>query len=218
MNYRAAADEAAGVVNDCRDHGVEAIAVQADVADPAAVVQMFQRVDDQLGPVEVLINNAGIVAPSLPVIDHDADRWIQMFNVNVIGAMVAAREAVRRMSTARGGSGGVIVNVGSAASRLGSPGEYVDYAASKGAIDTFTIGLSQEVAREGIRVNCVRPGLIHTDIHASGGRPDRVEQLKDRIPLGRGGGVDEVVDAIMYLAGDESTYVTGALLDVSGGR
>jgi NAD(P)-dependent dehydrogenase (short-subunit alcohol dehydrogenase family) len=192
--------------------------VAVEVADEAAVGALFETVDQALGTVGVLVNSAGIVAPRARVEDIDGPRLAQMFAVNVTGSFLCARQAVRRMSTRRGGAGGAIVNVSSAASRLGSPGEYVDYAASKAAIDTMTIGLAREVADEGIRVNAVRPGLVDTDIHASGGRPDRPALLAPTIPMKRPGQAAEVAFAIAWLCSREASYVTGALVDVSGGR
>lgn len=218
VNYRTDHEAARQVVTACEAAGASAVAIQADMAETDAVIAMFEQIDADIGPLGILVNNAGIVAPPAPVADHDIDRWRRIFDINVIGSFLCAREAVRRMSTATGGTGGVIVNVGSAASRLGSANEYVDYAATKGAIDTFTVGLAHEVADKGIRVNAVRPGLIDTEIHASGGQPDRIARLADRIPMQRGGTASEVADTIMFLIGDQSSYVTGALLDVSGGR
>ncbi len=171
-----------------------------------------------MGPVAALVNNAGIVAGPARVEEMTHDRLVAMFAVNVVGAFLCAGHAIRRMSTRHGAAGGVIVNVSSAAARLGSPGEYIDYAASKGAIDTMTIGLAKEVAADGIRVNAVRPGLIRTDIHASGGQPGRIERLATGIPMGRGGEPDEVAHAITWLCSPEASYVTGAILDVTGGR
>lgn len=210
-----AADE---VVRDARAAGVRALAVRADVGVDADVRRLFAETDAALGRVGALVNNAGIVAPSRRVDEYDAARLEAMFRTNVIGAFLCAREAVRRMSTRHGGPGGTIVNVSSVASRLGSPAEYVDYAASKGAIDTMTVGLAKEVASEGIRVNAVRPGLTYTDIHASGGEPGRVDRLKDAIPMKRGGEAIEVARAIAWVLSDEASYVTGAVLDVGGGR
>ena len=198
--------------------GGRAIAVQADVADEAQVLAMFQRVDAELGRLTALVNNAGVVDTSQRLEDMSVARWRRMLDINVIGSLVCAREAVRRMSTRHGGSGGSIVNMSSAASRLGGSGQYVDYAASKGAIDSLTLGLAKEVAAEGIRVNAVRPGLIETDIHASGGQPDRVRQLAHLVPMGRGGSADEVAQAVVWLMGDGASYTTMSLMDVSGGR
>lgn len=217
LSYRVAVEDAELVLAACVAAGREATAVRADVRVEADVLGLFAAADE-LGPVGALVNNAGIAGPKARVDELDVERLERMVSVNIVGAFLCAREAVRRMSTDHGGAGGVIVNVSSAAARLGSAGEYVDYAATKGAIDTMTLGLSREVAREGIRVNAVRPGLIKTDIHASGGRPDRVADRADSVPLGRGGEALEVARAIAWLCSDDSSYVTGALLDVSGGR
>ena len=206
------------MVSELRAGGAEALAIRADVSVEADVVQLFAEVDRHFGALRVLVNNAGVVAPSERVEAFSAERITRMFAVNVLGSILCAREAVKRMSTRSGGTGGTIVNVSSAASRLGSPGEYVDYAASKGAIDTFTIGLAKEVASERIRVNAVRPGIIDTDIHASGGQPDRVARVGASLPFGRAGRAQEVAEAILWLASDESSYSSGALLDVSGAR
>ena len=218
VNYAADAQAAEAVVRAIRAGGGSAIAVQADVADEAQVLRMFAQVDAGLGRLTGLVNNAGVVDRGAPLAAHDVARWRRMFDVNVIGTLLCAREAVRRMSTRQGGAGGGIVNVSSGAARLGAPGEYVDYAASKGAVDAFTIGLAKEVAAEGIRVNAVRPGLIDTEIHASGGRPDRVAQLAHQIPLGRGGTVGEVAEAIVWLLSDKASYTTMSLLDITGAR
>jgi NAD(P)-dependent dehydrogenase (short-subunit alcohol dehydrogenase family) len=188
------------------------------VADEAQVMAMFQKIDAKLGRLTGLVNNAGVVDVSARVDEMSLARIKRMFDINVIGSMLCAREAVRRMSTKHGGEGGAIVNVSSAASRLGSPGQYVDYAAAKGAIDAFTIGLAKEVAAEGIRVNAVRPGLIETEIHASGGLPTRVRDLQHLVPMQRGGTADEVAQAIVWLLSDAASYTTMSLLDVSGGR
>lgn len=217
ISYREDAAAAGVVATECHALGVQSTAVRADVSQEADVLALFVAADE-LGALQVLVNNAGITGPKARVDELAADRIAQMLAVNVLGSFLCAREAVRRMSTAHGGGGGVIVNVSSAAARLGSPGEYVDYAATKGAIDTMTVGLAREVAREGIRVNAVRPGLIKTEIHARGGQPDRVEERRDSVPLGRGGEAMEVANAIAWLCSDEASYVTGALLDVSGGR
>ena len=198
--------------------GGTALALQADVAGEAQVLRMFERIDAEMGPVTGLVNNAGVVDVSARLDEMSVARWRRMFDVNVIGSLLCAREAVRRMSPRHGGAGGAIVNVSSAASRLGSPGQYLDYAATKGAIDAFTIGLAKEVAAEGIRVNAVRPGLIETDIHASGGLPDRVRELAHQVPMQRGGSADEVAQAIVWLLSDAASYTTLSLLDVSGGR
>jgi NAD(P)-dependent dehydrogenase (short-subunit alcohol dehydrogenase family) len=197
---------------------VRGLAVLADVSVDEDVVRLFSTVDERLGAIAALVNNAGIVDRKIRVADIDAGRVERMLRVNVVSAFLCAREAVRRMSTQRGGAGGCIVNVSSRAAVLGSPGEYVDYAAAKAAVDTLTVGLAKEVAAEGIRVNGVRPGLIDTDIHASGGEPDRVERLKDTVPMRRGGHPEEVAAAVIWLLSDEASFVTGALLDVAGGR
>ena len=218
VNYTANSLAADEVVRRIRAGGGTAMAVQADVANEAQVLAMFARIDAKLGPLSGLVNNAGVVDVSARVDEMDMARWRRMFDVNVLGSMLCAREAVRRMSTRHGGSGGAIVNVSSAASRLGSPGQYVDYAAAKGAIDAFTIGLAKEVGAEGIRVNAVRPGLIETEIHASGGLPNRVQDLKHLVPMQRGGTADEVAQAIVWLLSDAASYTTMSLLDVSGGR
>lgn len=218
VNYRQDAAAAASVVADIEKAGGRAIAVAGDMSSEKDVVNLFETSDAQLGPLKVLINNAGIVGAQSRVEDYTLERLQQMFAINITGAFLCAREAVRRMSTRNGGTGGAIVNVSSAAARLGAPNEYVDYAASKGAMDSMTIGLSKEVAAEGIRVNAVRPGLIYTDIHASGGEPGRVERLKEGVPMQRGGEADEVARVILWLASDESSYTTGSLVECSGGR
>lgn len=218
VNYTENSRAAEAVVQAVRELGGKAIAVQADVSDEAQVLRMFETVDTQLGAIAGLVNNAGVVDVTARVDEMSVARWKRMFDINVIGSMLCAREAVRRMSTRHGGQGGAIVNVSSAASRLGSPGQYVDYAVAKGAIDAFTIGLAKEVAAEGIRVNAVRPGLIETEIHASGGLPNRVQDLKHLVPMQRGGTTDEVAQAIVWLLSDAASYTTMSLLDVSGGR
>ena len=218
VNYLANEAAAQAVVDAIRADGGTAIAVQGDVANEADILAMFQTVDAQLGRISALVNNAGVVDVTARVDAMSTERLRRMFDTNVIGSIVCAREAVRRMSTRHGGSGGAIVNVSSAASRLGSAHQYVDYAAAKGAIDTFTIGLAREVAAEGIRVNAVRPGLIETDIHASGGLPDRVRDLSHQVPMQRGGTADEVAEAIVWLMSPAASYTTATLMDVSGGR
>ena len=218
VNYAANSSAADAVVRQIRDAGGTAIAAQADVSDEAQVLSMFAQVDAGLGRLTGLVNNAGVVDLTARVDEMSVARLKRMFDINVIGSIVCAREAVRRMSTRHGGGGGSIVNVSSAASRLGAPGQYVDYAAAKGAIDSFTIGLAKEVAAEGIRVNAVRPGLIETDIHASGGLPDRVAQLSHLVPMQRGGTADEVAQAIVWLLSSAAGYTTMSLVDVSGGR
>ena len=210
-----AADE---VVRQIRANGGTAIAVQADVAVEAQVLAMFAKIDAKLGPVTALVNNAGIVDQASRVDAMDVARWRRMFDTNVFGSMLCAREAVRRMSTRHGGSGGVIVNLSSAAARIGGPGQYVDYAASKGAIESFTVGLAKEVAAEGIRVNAVRPGIIETEIHAAGGRPDFPQQMAASLPMQRTGSAQEVANAIVWLLSDQASYCTGTILDVTGGR
>lgn len=218
VNYSANSLAADEVVRRIRAEGGTAMAVQADVANEAQVLSMFARIDARLGHISGLVNNAGVVDVRARLDEMDMARWRRMFDIHVLGSLLCAREAVRRMSTRHGGSGGAIVNVSSAASRIGSPGQYVDYAAAKGAIDTFTLGLAQEVAAEGIRVNAVRPGLIDTDIHASGGLPNRVKDLQHTVPMQRGGTAEEVAQAIVWLLSPAAGYVTRSLLDVSGGR
>ncbi len=209
---------AEAVVSGILGKGGKAVAVAGDVAKEADVLRLFETSDRELGPLAALVNNAGIVARQSRVEAMDAPRLQRMFATNVVGAFLCAREAVKRMSTRHGGRGGAIVNISSGAARLGSPGEYVDYAASKGAVDTLTIGLAKEVAGEGIRVNCVRPGFVHTDIHAAGGEPNRIERLRDSIPMKRGGEPEEVARAVLWLLSPEASYSTGAILDVTGGR
>ena len=215
LNHQAAADALVASIN---DNGGTAISVRADVAVDADVVRMFKQVDESLGPITALVNNAGILEQQSRVDDMTTERVTRIFVTNVIGSFSCAREAICRMSTRHGGSGGGIVNMSSRAAKLGAAGEYVDYAASKAAIDTFTIGLSKEVAAEGIRVNAVSPGLIYTDIHASGGEPGRVDRLQDSVPMKRGGSADEVALAVMWLLSEDASYVTGSNIDVSGGR
>ena len=218
VNYTANSLAADEVVRAIRATGGTAMAVQADVADEAQVLRMFEHIDAKFGRLTGLVNNAGVVDRGQPVAEHSVARWRRMFDINVIGSLLCAREAVRRMGTAYRGAGGSIVNLSSAAARLGSPNEYVDYAAAKAAIDAFTIGLAKEVAPQGIRVNAVRPGLIDTEIHASGGRPNRVEELKAGVPLGRGGTADEVAEVIVWLLSEAASYTTMSLIDVSGAR
>lgn len=218
VSYLSNRDAANEVVASIAARGGVALAVQANVAVEKEVVSLFEQVDRSLGRVTALVNNAGILEKQSRVEDMDSARIGRIFSTNVIGSFICAREAIRRMSTKHGGAGGAIVNISSRASRLGSPNEYVDYAASKGAIDTFTIGLAKELAAEGIRVNAVSPGIIHTDIHASGGDPHRVDRMKDAIPMKRGGTPEEVARAVLWLLSEDSSYTTGASIDVAGGR
>jgi len=218
VNYRANAAAAERVVADIRAAGGRAIAVGGDVAIEADVLRVFETVDRELGLLTALVNNAGIIGPQTRVEHFDAARLERIFATNVTGAFLCAREAVRRMSTTHGGQGGGIVNVSSRAAVLGSPGEYVDYAASKAALDTLTVGLAKEVGGEGIRVNAVRAGVIYTDIHASGGEPGRVDRIGPTVPMQRGGHAIEVARAILWLLSDEASYSTGTFVDVSGGR
>jgi NAD(P)-dependent dehydrogenase (short-subunit alcohol dehydrogenase family) len=218
VNYRRNREAAESVVRSVEAIGAKAVAVGADVAVESDVMRLFETCDRTLGTVAGLVNNAGVLEAQMRVDSMDAARVHRVFATNVVGSFVCAREAVRRMSTRRGGRGGAIVNVSSGASRLGSPGEYVDYAASKGAIDTLTIGLAREVAEEGIRVNAVRPGFIYTDMHASGGEPNRVDRVKEFVPMKRGGSPDEVAHAILWLLSDEASFTTGSFTDVTGGK
>lgn len=218
VNYRDNSLAADDVVRTIRAMGGTAITVQADVAHEDQVLAMFAKVDAKLGRLTALVNNAGVVDVTCRVDEMSAARLQRMFTTNVVGSMVCAREAVLRMSTRHGGSGGAIVNLSSAAATLGSPGQYVDYAASKGAIDTLTVGLAREVAAEGVRVNAVRPGIIDTEIHASGGQPDRAQRLATQVPMQRAGTAEEVADAIVWLLSAQASYTTGTILDVTGGR
>jgi NAD(P)-dependent dehydrogenase (short-subunit alcohol dehydrogenase family) len=218
VNYTSNALAADNIVQQIRAHGGVAVALQADVAQEAQILALFEAVDARLGRLTALVNNAGVVDVATRVQNMSVQRLKRMFDINVLGSFLCAREAIKRMSTHHGGCGGAIVNVSSLAARLGSPGQYVDYAASKGAIDTFTVGLAREVAAEGIRVNAVRPGIIDTDIHASGGQPARAQQMAAELPLQRAGTAQEVAQAIVWLLSDQSSYTTGTLLDVAGGR
>ena len=218
VNYRSRRDAADAVVAGIAGAGGRAVALQADVAVEAEVVRLFEACDRELGAITALVNNAGILETQMRVEAMDAARITRIFATNVVGSFLCAREAVRRMSTRHGGRGGAIVNLSSGAARLGAPGEYVDYAASKGAIDTFTIGLAQEVATEGIRVNGVRAGYIYTEMHASGGEPNRVDRVKAFVPMRRGGQPEEVAEAVLWLLSDASAFTTGSFIDVTGGR
>ena len=218
VNYLQDRIAAESVVKTIVDGGGRAVAIQGDVSVEADVLRLFEESDRQLGPLTALVNNAGILETQMRVETMDAGRLQRVFATNVIGSFLCAREAVKRMSTAHGGRGGAIVNVSSKASQIGSPNEYVDYAASKGALDTLTLGLSKEVAEEGIRVNAVRAGFIYTEIHARGGEPNRVDRVKVFVPMKRGGTADEVARAILWLLSDEASYTTGSFIDVTGGR
>jgi NAD(P)-dependent dehydrogenase (short-subunit alcohol dehydrogenase family) len=218
VNYRTNREAAESVIAAIEAQGGRAVAVQGDVTVEADVTRLFETSDKALGPLAALVNNAGVLETQMRVDAMDAGRLRRVFATNVIGPFLCARAAVRRLSTKYGGGGGAIVNVSSGASRLGSPGEYVDYAATKGAIDTLTIGLAREVAEEGIRVNAVRPGFIYTEMHASGGEPDRVDRVPERVPMKRGGRAEEVAHAILWLRSDEASYTTGAFIDVTGGK
>ena len=218
VNYLKNADAASAVVDSIEKDGGRAIAVQADVSLEPDVLRLFDSCDNTYGAVNALVNNAGILEQQMRVEQMSLKRLQRVFSTNVFGAFLCSREAVRRMSQKYGGSGGAIVNVSSGASRIGAPGEYVDYAASKGAVDTLTLGLSKEVAAEGIRVNAVRAGFIYTDIHADGGEPNRVDRVKELIPMKRGGTAEEVATAILWLLSDEASFTTGSIVDVTGGR
>ncbi len=218
VNYSSHSKAADQVVQQIISQGGRAMAVQADVANEGQVLAMFDQVQSQLGRITGLVNNAGVVDAPSRVDEMSLERWRRMIDINIVGSFLCAREAVRRMSTRHGGSGGAIVNLSSVAAVLGAPGQYVDYAATKGAIDTFTVGLAREVATEGIRVNGVRPGVIDTEIHASGGQPDRAQQLAPTIPMKRPGTAKEIANAIVWLLSDEASYATGSILDITGGR
>ncbi len=218
VNYRQNRQAAEQVASEIVAAGGRAAAIQADVSIEADVVRLFETAEKELGGLTALVNNAGVLEMQMRVDAMDHGRLTRVFATNVVGPFLCAREAVRRMSTKSGGRGGAIVNVSSGAARLGSPNEYVDYAASKGAIDTFTIGLAREVAEEGIRVNAVRPGFIHTEMHASSGEPNRVDRVKGFVPMKRGGQPEEVARAILWLLSDEASYATGTFIDVTGGK
>lgn len=218
VNYLQNIDAAKMIVDQIQQNGGRAIAIAADVSQEADVERLFESVDCELGTITALVNNVGILQQKMRLVDMDMARLNKIFTTNITSHFLCAKQAIRRMSTVNGGNGGAIVNVSSAASRLGSAGEYVDYAASKGAIDTLTIGLSREVATEGIRVNCVRPGFIYTDIHADGGEPKRVSRLESSLPMLRGGDPKEVADAIIWLLSEQASYVTGTFIEAAGGR
>ena len=218
LSYLGNTSAANEIVQKIQHMGGEAIAIQADVGVEADVLRLFKTVDEEMGTIQALVNNAGMLEKQMRLDQMDLSRWQRVLNANVNGSFLCAREAVLRMSTKHGGKGGVIVNLSSAASRLGSPNEFIDYAAAKGAVDSMTTGLAKEVATEGIRVNAVRPGLIYTDIHTSAGEPGRVDRAKSGVPMQRGGTAEEVAETVLWLASDQSSYVTGTLLDVTGGR
>ncbi|WP_444908487.1 SDR family oxidoreductase [Microbulbifer sp. TRSA005] len=218
ISYRERRKQAEDLVNELQSLGVTAIAARADITSEDEVVRLFEKVDQNLGPINSLVNNAAIIKPQMRVELMDSQRINEILRTNITGTLLCCREAIKRMSTKSGGSGGTIVNISSAASRSGSPNEYIDYAASKGAVDTLTIGLSQEVAGEGIRVNGVRPGFIYTEMHADGGEPDRIERVNSAVPLKRGGQAEEVAKAVAWLLSDESTFTTGSFIDVAGGK
>ena len=218
VNYAGNAAAAEAVVADIRKLGRKAVAIQADVSQPAEIKRLFETVDKQLGRIDAFFNNAGVAGLSSKIVDMPIERIEKTFAINTVGAFVAAQEAVRRLSTRLGGKGGAIVNMSSMAAKAGAPNDGIDYGASKGAIDTLTVGLAKEVAGEGIRVNAVRPGLIYTEIHAAMGNPDRVNQLKSAIPMLRGGTPEEVGEAVLWLMSEQASYITGQLVDVAGGR
>lgn len=218
INYQRNREAAETLVESTVTAGGEALAVQADVADEAQVSRLFAEIDAHFGRLDVLVNNAGMLEQQMRLERMSLERWQRVFATNVYGSFLCSREAIARMSTRQGGRGGVIVNVSSIAARLGAPEEYIDYAAAKGAVDSMTVGLAKELAGDGIRVNAVRPGVIDTEIHASGGEPQRVARVAASIPLGRGGQAEEVAEAILWLASEQASYTTGSLLDVSGGR
>lgn len=218
VNYRSDKMAADNLVKLINRQGGKAIAVQADVSDEQDVIRLFETIDREMGALNALVNNAGILAPLCRLENFDVVRMHNILNTNVIGSFLCAREAVKRMSSKQGGQGGAIVNLSSGASKFGSPNEYIDYAASKGAIDTMTLGLAREVAEEGIRVNAVRPGFIYTDMHMQSGVADRVDKLKDSVPMKRGGQPEEVAEAILWLLSDKASYTTGSFIDVMGGR
>lgn len=218
INYRQQRDSAEALVREIEATGGRALALCADVGDEAQVLAMFERLDQAYGRLDVLVNNAGMLERQMRLEDMDVARFERVLRANVTGSFLCAREAIKRMSTRHGGQGGAIVNLSSIAARIGAPNEYIDYAAAKGAVDSMTLGLAKELATEGIRVNAVRPGVIRTEIHASGGEPDRVRRVSQSVPMGRGGEAEEVASAILWLASEEASYTSGAFLDVAGGR
>lgn len=218
INYLNNHDAAQELVKKIESENGKAFAIQADISDENQVIELFNTIDKNVGRISSLVNNAAILEKQMPLAEMSVSRLNKVFSTNITGSFLCCREAIKRMSIKHGGNGGAIVNLSSIASKLGSPFEYIDYAASKGAIDTLTIGLSKELVNENIRVNAVRPGMIYTDIHASGGEPDRVNRLKDSIPMKRGGYPEEVANAVLWLLSDEASYITGSIIDVSGGR
>lgn len=218
FSYLSNGPAAKAVVADVEELGRRALSIRADSSDPAQVAQMFDEIDREFGRIDVLVNNAAILHRQSRLEDLGFDRLQRTFAVNAIGPILCAQQAIKRMSYRQNGRGGVVINISSTSARLGSPNEYIDYASSKGALETFTIGLAKEVAREGIRVNCIRPGHIYTDMHASGGEPGRVDRVRDSIPMGRGGQPEEVARAVLWLASEEASFITGTFLDVSGGK
>ena len=218
FTYLERVETAQALVSELTSAGGKVLALQADVSVEADVVRIFQELDTRLGTLAALVNNAGVLERQMRLDEMEVRRWTRVLTTNVIGSFLCAREAVRRMSTRHRGTGGAIVNVSSMASVIGGANEYIDYAASKGAVDSMTVGLAREVANERVRVNCVRPGPIHTEIHASGGEPGRIDRIKGAIPMQRGGEPEEVASTIMWLLSNEASYITGAIVDVSGGR
>ncbi|WP_271411700.1 SDR family oxidoreductase [Pseudomonas sp. Q1-7] len=218
INYRQQREAAETLVREIESAGGRAVALGADVGDEAQVLAMFERLDHAFGRLDVLVNNAGMLERQMRLEEMDADRFERVLRANVVGSFLCARAAIKRMSTRHGGQGGAIVNLSSIAARIGAPNEYIDYAAAKGAIDSMTLGMAKELAADGIRVNAVRPGVIRTEIHASGGEPDRVERVRQAVPMGRGGEAEEVAGAILWLASEEASYTSGTFLDVAGGR
>ncbi len=218
INYVKGKAAAEALLAEVKAEGIDATVIQADVSKEADILNMFTEVDEKLGPLTALVNNAAILERQMRFENMDIGRWQRVFSVNVFGSFLCSREAIKRMSTDNGGSGGAIVNISSAASRFGSPDEYIDYASSKGAIDTMTVGLAKEVAQQGIRVNAVRPGTIYTDMHATGGEPNRVERVKLTTPMQRGGYPEEIASAVLWLLSDQASFTTGAIVDVTGGK